>query len=158
MLKIKLIEVGKTTNAHLAALIDVYASRLSHYVGFQTIVIPELRNAKNLTEYQQKQAEAKLILQQISASDQVVLLDEHGKSLRSIEFAQWIQKKQNAAISQLIFVIGGPYGFAPEVYSRANEKLSISPMTFSHQLIRLLFVEQLYRAHTILHHQPYHHE
>ncbi|MCR4613124.1 MAG: 23S rRNA (pseudouridine(1915)-N(3))-methyltransferase RlmH [Bacteroidaceae bacterium] len=157
-MKTTLILVGKTTNAHITALIDDYVSRLRHYTSFELLVIPELKNTKNLSEQQQKQAEGDLILRQLQPSDHVVLLDEHGKQFRSIELAAWMERKQGAASRRLVFIIGGPYGFSPDVYARADEKLSLSPLTFSHQMVRLIFVEQLYRAHTILKGEPYHHE
>lgn len=152
-----LIWTGRTVNAQLTALINDYVGRIPHYMPFDVVEIPELRNARNLSEAQQKEREGELILKQLQDSDTVVLLDEHGISLRSIDFATWLQKKQ-AVARRLVFVIGGPYGFSPAVYERANAKLSLSPMTFSHQMIRLLFVEQLYRACTILRGEPYHHE
>ena len=124
---------------------------------FGVTVIPELKNTKNLTEDQQKTAEGELILRQLQPSDTVVLLDEHGKELRSIELAAWLEQKRNTA-RRLVFVIGGPYGFSSEVYARANEKLSLSKLTFSHQMVRLVFTEQLYRACTIIKGEPYHHE
>ena len=124
---------------------------------FEIVTIPELKNTKNLSEEQQKEREAELILKQIQTSDTVVLLDEHGKEYRSIEFADWIQKKQNTA-RRLVFVVGGPYGFAQSVYQRSNEMVSLSKMTFSHQMIRLIFTEQIYRACTIIKGEPYHHE
>ena len=157
-MKTTLILVGKTTNAHIQALIDDYVGRLKHYAPFDLLTIPELRNTKSLTEEQQKQAEGELILRQLQASDHVVLLDEHGKQLRSVQLAAWMERRQNAASRRLVFIIGGPYGFSSDVYARADEKLSLSPMTFSHQMVRLIFVEQLYRAHTILRGEPYHHE
>lgn len=156
-MKTVLILVGKTTDKHFAAGIDDYASRISHYMPFEIVVIPELRNTKSLGEHQQKAAEGELILRQIQPSDTVVLLDEHGKEYRSIEFARWIEKLQQTARS-LVFIIGGPYGFADSVYERSDAKLSLSKMTFSHQMIRLLFVEQIYRACTIIKGEPYHHE
>lgn len=156
-MKTVLILVGKTTDKHFAAGIDDYASRISHYMPFEIVVIPELRNTKSLGEHQQKAAEGELILRQIQPSDTVVLLDEHGKEYRSIEFARWIEKQQQTARS-LVFIIGGPYGFADSVYERSDAKLSLSKMTFSHQMIRLLFVEQIYRACTIIKGEPYHHE
>jgi len=156
-MKTLLLQVGKTVNKHFQAGISDYAERISHYMPFEIITIPELRNTKNLTEEQQKQAEGELILKQLQTSDNVVLLDEHGREYRSIEFAQWLQQKQQTA-RRLIFIIGGPYGFSPAVYQRANEQLSLSKMTFSHQMIRLTFTEQLYRACTIIKGEPYHHE
>ncbi len=156
-MKTELILVSKTTDKHLAAGIDDYVSRICHYLPFAITVIPELKNTKNMTEDQQKVREGELILQKIQPSDTVVLLDEHGKEFRSIEFADWLQKKQNTA-RRLVFVIGGPYGFSESIYKRADEQLSLSKMTFSHQMVRLLFVEQIYRACTIIKGEPYHHE
>jgi 23S rRNA (pseudouridine1915-N3)-methyltransferase len=157
-MKTTLILVGKTTDKHIAALIDDYTSRLQHYAPFEMTVIPELKNTKSLSEQQQKQAEGELILRQLQPSDHVVLLDERGKTFRSVKLAAWMTKKQQAAQRRLVFVVGGPYGFSEDVYRRANEQLSLSPMTFSHQMVRLVFVEQLYRAHTIIKGEPYHHE
>lgn len=156
-MKTELILVSKTTDKHLAAGIDDYVSRICHYLPFAITVIPELKNTKNMTEEQQKVREGELVLQKIQPSDTVVLLDEHGKEFRSIEFADWLQKKQNMA-RRLVFVIGGPYGFSESIYKRADEQLSLSKMTFSHQMVRLLFVEQIYRACTIIKGEPYHHE
>ena len=156
-MKTELILVSKTTDKHLAAGIDDYVSRICHYLPFAITVIPELKNTKNMTEEQQKVREGELILQKIQPSDTVVLLDEHGKEFRSIEFADWLQKKQNTA-RRLVFVIGGPYGFSESIYKRTDEQLSLSKMTFSHQMVRLLFVEQIYRACTIIKGEPYHHE
>lgn len=156
-MKTELILVSKTTDKHLAAGINDYVSRICHYLPFAITVIPELKNTKNMTEEQQKVREGELILQKIQPSDTVVLLDEHGKEFRSIEFADWLQKKQNTA-RRLVFVIGGPYGFSESIYKRADEQLSLSKMTFSHQMVRLLFVEQIYRACTIIKGEPYHHE
>lgn len=156
-MKTELILVSKTTDKHLAAGIDDYVSRICHYLPFAITIIPELKNTKNMTEEQQKVREGELILQKIQPSDTVVLLDEHGKEFRSIEFADWLQKKQNTA-RRLVFVIGGPYGFSESIYKRADEQLSLSKMTFSHQMVRLLFVEQIYRACTIIKGEPYHHE
>ena len=134
-----------------------YHERIEHYMPFDIAVIPELKNTKHLSNEQQKEREGELILEQIKPMDTVVLLDEHGEEYRSIEFANWLQKKQLTA-RRLVFVIGGPYGFSPSVYSRANEKISLSRMTFSHQMVRLIFTEQLYRACTIIKGEPYHHE
>lgn len=156
-MKTELILVSKTTDKHLAAGIDDYVERIRHYIPFEVSVIPELKNTKNMTEEQQKNREGELILQRLHPADTVVLLDEHGKELRSIELAEWLQRKQNTA-RRLVFVIGGPYGFSAQVYARANEQLSLSKMTFSHQMVRLLFVEQIYRACTIIKGEPYHHE
>jgi 23S rRNA (pseudouridine1915-N3)-methyltransferase len=156
-MKTVLILVGKTADKHFEAGIRDYAGRIGHYMPFEITVIPELRNTKSLTESQQKQAEGELILKQIQPQDMVVLLDEHGQELRSVEMARWLAQKQHTA-RRLVFVIGGPYGFSQEVYQRANEQLSLSKMTFSHQMVRLIFTEQLYRACTIIKGEPYHHE
>lgn len=156
-MKTLLILVGKTINKHFVAGIEDYADRISHYMPFEIVTIPELRNTKNLSEDQQKTSEGELILRQIQPSDTVVLLDEHGKEFRSIEYARWLQQRQQTA-RRLVFAIGGPYGFSDAVYSRANEKISLSKMTFSHQMVRLIFTEQLYRACTIIKGEPYHHE
>lgn len=157
-MKVALILVGKTVNKHFVELIDEYAGRVKHYIGFDIVTIPELKNTKNLSTDQQKQQEGELILKQMQAGDYVVLLDEHGKELRSVEFSAYMEQKMQTVNKRLVFVIGGPYGFSPEVYGRANEKLSLSKMTFSHQMVRLIFVEQLYRAMTIMRGEPYHHE
>ena len=156
-MKTLLILVGKTTDRHFQAGIADYTERISHYMPFELVTIPELKNTKSLSEDQQKTAEGEQILKLIQPSDTVVLLDEHGRELRSIEFARWLEQKRNTA-RRLIFVIGGPYGFSPAVYARANEQLSLSKMTFSHQMIRLVFTEQVYRACTIIKGEPYHHE
>lgn len=156
-MKTELILVGKTVNKHFVAGIKDYVERISHYMPFNITVIPELKNTKSLSEEQQKEREGEMILKLIQPSDTVVLMDEHGQEFRSIEFAQWLQKKQNTA-RRLLFVIGGPYGFSDSVYARANEKISLSRMTFSHQMVRLIFTEQIYRACTIIKGEPYHHE
>ena len=156
-MKTLLILVGKTTNKHFQAGITDYVERIGHYMPFELVTIPELKNTKHLTEEQQKVMEGELILRLLQPSDTVVLLDEHGHEFRSIEFAQWMEQKRNTA-RRLVFVIGGPYGFSKDVYARANEQLSLSRMTFSHQMIRLVFTEQVYRACTIIKGEPYHHE
>ena len=156
-MKTLLIMVGKTVNKHFVAGINDYCERISHYMPFDTLVIPELKNTRKLTEEQQKVAEGELILKQLQSTDMVVLLDEHGKEMRSVEFAQWIHQKQMNS-RRLLLIIGGPYGFSSDVKKRANGEISLSKMTFSHQMIRLLLVEQIYRAHTILKNEPYHHE
>jgi 23S rRNA (pseudouridine1915-N3)-methyltransferase len=156
-MKTVLILVGKTTDKHFQAGIDDYVERIGHYMPFETVVIPELKNTKKLSEDQQKTAEGELILKQLQPSDTVVLLDEHGRELRSVEFARWLEQKRTTA-RRLVFVVGGPYGFSQAVYGRANEQLSLSKMTFSHQMIRLVFTEQVYRACTIIKGEPYHHE
>ena len=156
-MKITLLVVGKTTDQRLQTLIEDYQQRLKHYIPFEMVVIPDLRNAKALTQAQIKEQEGIEILRRITPSMDVILLDEHGREYRSIEYAQWIQKKM-AAGRDVIFIVGGPYGFSPAVYERANGKISLSKMTFSHQMIRLFFTEQIYRAMTILRGEPYHHE
>jgi 23S rRNA (pseudouridine1915-N3)-methyltransferase len=156
-MKTILILVGKTTDKHFQAGISDYADRITHYMPFDIVTIPELKNTKSLSEEQQKTMEGELILKQLQPSDTLVLLDEHGKELRSIELAKWLEQKQQTA-RRLVFVIGGPYGFSEAVYNRANEKLSLSKLTFSHQMVRLVFTEQIYRACTIIKGEPYHHE
>lgn len=156
-MKAILFLVGKTTEKHFNTGINDYVGRITHYMPFEVKVIPDLKNTKNMTEAQQKQAEGDAILKQLQPTDTVVLLDEHGAEYRSIEFARWLENKQNT-VRRLIFIIGGPYGFSDDIYRRANEKISISKMTFSHQMIRLIFTEQLYRACTIIKGEPYHHE
>lgn len=156
-MKTILLLIGKTQNKHFVAGINDYAERISHYMPFSITTIPELKNTKNLSEQQQKEQEGELIMKQLQPSDTVVLLDEHGKEYRSIEFASWLEKKQLNA-RRLVFIIGGPYGFSQHVYTRANEMVSLSQMTFSHQMVRLVFTEQIYRACTILKGEPYHHE
>ncbi len=156
-MKTILLLVGKTQNKNFQAGISDYSERITHYMPFEIKVIPELKNTRNLNEEQQKVREGELILKELQPADTVVLMDEHGKELRSIELAQWLQGKQNIS-RRLVFVIGGPYGFSPDVYARANEQLSLSKMTFSHQMVRLIMVEQLYRACTIIKGEPYHHE
>lgn len=155
-MKVTLIVVGRTTDKRLESLIDEYRERLKHYLPFELKVIPELKNARSLSMDQQKTMEGELILREVGTA-QLILLDEHGREMRSIEFADWMQKRQLAG-RDIVFVIGGPYGFSPAVYSRAEGQVSLSQMTFSHQMIRLLFVEQIYRAMTILRGEPYHHE
>lgn len=156
-MKITLMVVGKTTDSRLQSLIDEYVKRLKHYVSFEFVVLPDIKNAKSLSEEQIKAAEGELVLSRVVPAFKLVLLDEHGQEFRSIEYAQWIQKQMSAG-QDLILLIGGPYGFSKEVYSRADGKISLSQMTFSHQMVRLLAVEQLYRAMTILRGEPYHHE
>ena len=156
-MKTLLILVGKTADKHFQAGISDYVGRIGHYMPFDIVTLPELRNTKSLSEQQQKAAEGELILRQLQPSDTVVLLDERGRQQRSQEFARWLEQKQQSA-RRLVFVIGGAYGFSPSVYSRANDMVSLSPMTFSHQMVRLIFTEQLYRACTIIRGEPYHHE
>ncbi|MCR4593108.1 MAG: 23S rRNA (pseudouridine(1915)-N(3))-methyltransferase RlmH [Bacteroidaceae bacterium] len=157
-MKIVLTVVGKTTDKHFIASIQEYVQRISHYVPFSFEVISELKGSKNLSEKEQKDREGEQILKSFLPGDYIVLLDEHGRERRSIEFAQWIQKRMSAGPKRLVFVVGGPYGFSEAVYAVAQEKVSLSQMTLSHQMIRLLFVEQIYRALTILNGEPYHHE
>jgi 23S rRNA (pseudouridine1915-N3)-methyltransferase len=156
-MKITLLVVGKTTDTHIEKLIQEYQKRLVHYVPFALAVIPELKNTKSLTSQQQKQVEGELILKYITPSTEMILLDERGSEFRSIEFADFLQKKMSSG-RDVVFVVGGPYGFSENVYQRANAKISLSKMTFSHQMVRLFFVEQIYRAMTILRSEPYHHE
>ena len=156
-MKIQLLITGKTTDARLVSLIDDYRERLKHYVPFELVVLPDLKNAKALSEEQVKAAEGEAMLRFFTPAMDVVLLDEHGREFRSVEFADWLQKKM-ASGRDLTLVIGGPYGFSKDVYARANGKLSLSRMTFSHQMIRVMAIEQIYRAMTILRGEPYHHE
>ncbi|MDN3707556.1 23S rRNA (pseudouridine(1915)-N(3))-methyltransferase RlmH [Myroides ceti] len=157
-MNIKLLAIGKTDNKSLQALIDDYTKRLSFYIKFDMEIIPDIKNAKNLSENQQKEKEGEMILSKINTTDQLILLDENGKSFTSMGFSEELQKKMNSGIKTLVFVIGGPYGFSEEVYKKANGKISLSEMTFSHQMIRLFFIEQLYRGFTILKNEPYHHQ
>ena len=156
-MKITLLTLGKTTDARLSALIDEYQQRLKHYVPFEFVVVPDIKNAKSLTQDQLKVAEGEAILARLTPSMDVLLLDEHGREFRSIEYADFLQKKM-AAGRDLVLIIGGAYGFSQAVYDRANGKISLSQMTFSHQMIRLMAIEQIYRAMTILRNEPYHHE
>ena len=155
-MKISLLVIGKTTDGRLVSLIDDYRQRLKHYVPFELVILPDIKNAKSLTQDQLKAAEGEAILAKVGTTD-VVLLDEHGAEYRSVDFASWLQKKMGSG-RDLTLVIGGAYGFSPAVYERANGKLSLSQMTFSHQMIRLMAIEQIYRAMTILRNEPYHHE
>jgi 23S rRNA (pseudouridine1915-N3)-methyltransferase len=157
-MKITLILNGKTEDEHIIKGFTVYEQRLKHYVSFETIVIPALKNTKALSIEQQKQKEAELLFKQIQSADKLILLDENGKEYNSVGFSDFIQQQMNSGIKNLVFVVGGPYGFSEEVYKRANGKLSLSKMTFSHQMVRLFFIEQVYRAMTILKNEPYHHQ
>ena len=157
-MKITLLVVGKTEDKYLIEGIEKYLSRLKHYIGFTLLVIPDVKNTKNLTEAQQKSKEAELILKQISNPDTVILMDEKGKKYTSVQFSDYLNKQMIGSVQQLTFIIGGPYGFDESIYNRANGLISLSDMTFSHQMIRLFFTEQLYRAFTILKGEPYHHE
>lgn len=157
-MNIKLIAIGKTDNKQLQTLIDEYQKRLSFYIKFDLEIIPDIKNVKHLSESQQKEKEGELILAKIAPTDQLILLDEKGKTFSSVGFSEELQKKMNSGIKTLVFVIGGPYGFSESVYAKANGKISLSPMTFSHQMVRLFFIEQLYRGYTILRNEPYHHQ
>lgn len=154
---IKLLCIGKTDNGELQQLLDVYIKRLQFYTKFDLEIIPDLKKAKNLDENQQKSKEGELILAKLQNSDFVVILDENGKQFSSEAFAEYLQKRMNSGLKQLVFIIGGPYGFSEEVYKRADAKISLSKMTFSHQMVRLFFTEQIYRGFTILKNEPYHH-
>ena len=156
-MKITLLVIGKTADARLVSLIEDYRQRLTHYVPFEFVVIPDIKNAKALTQDQLKTAEGEAILRFVTPAMDVLLFDEHGREFRSIEFADFLQKKMSSG-KDLVLVIGGAYGFSEAVYARANGKISLSQMTFSHQMIRLMAIEQIYRAMTILRGEPYHHE
>jgi len=157
-MKICLLVIGKTDEAYLQKGIELFLKRIPHYISFEMKAISDIKNSKNLSEEQQKEKEGELILQQLSTSDELFLLDEQGMEVSSAEFARFLEKKMISGIKRLVFVIGGPYGFSGSVYSRANGKVSLSKMTFSHQMVRLIFLEQLYRAMTILKGEPYHHQ
>ncbi len=157
-MKIELAVIGKTSIGYLKQGIDEYIKRLKHYVPFEIKYIDDIKNTKNISEDQQKRTEGAKILSLLDKSDFVVLLDEHGKEYTSIQYSNYIQKRMLSGAKKVVFVIGGPYGFSQEVYDRANDKISFSKMTFNHEMIRLIFTEQLYRAYTIINHEPYHHE
>lgn len=157
-MNIKLIAVGKTDNKSLLVLMEDYIKRLNFYIKFELEIIPDIKNAKNLSQDQQKQKEAELILSKITPSDYLVLLDENGKEFTSVGFSEELQKRMNTGIKTLVFVIGGPYGFSQELYQASKGKISFSKMTFSHQMIRLFVIEQIYRGFTILKNEPYHHQ
>ena len=157
-MNIELVVVGKTDMKEVESLVAMYTKRLNHYVRFAITTIADVRNTKKLSEAEQKRLEGEAILRLINDSDHLMLLDEHGAEFRSIEFADMIQRRMSAGTKRLVFVIGGPYGFSDAVYQRSNSKLSLSKMTFSHQIVRAIFTEQLYRAFTILKNEPYHHE
>jgi len=157
-MNIRLVAIGKTDNKSLQTLIDDYTKRLSFYIKFDLEIIPDIKNVKNLSEAQQKEKEGELILSKLSATDQLILLDENGSTFSSVGFSDYLQKKMNAGIKTLVFAIGGPYGFSEEVYKKAQGKISLSAMTFSHQMVRLFVIEQLYRGFTILRNEPYHHQ
>ncbi|MCL6273034.1 23S rRNA (pseudouridine(1915)-N(3))-methyltransferase RlmH [Muricauda sp. 2012CJ35-5] len=157
-MQITVLAIGKTDNKELALLIQEYEQRLKHYVKFNFELIPDIKNSKNLSENQQKEREGELILNQLQVSDSVVLLDNKGKQFSSVDFSNYLQKKMNSGTKRLVMIIGGPYGFSEAVYRRCTEKLSLSKMTFSHQMVRLFLVEQVYRGFTILRNEPYHHQ
>lgn len=157
-MKICLLVIGKTDEPYLQKGIDLFLKRIPHYVPFELKIIPDLKNSKNLSEDQQKEKEGELIIQQLTGFDELILLDEQGTEVSSVAFARFLEKKMLSGIKRLVFVIGGPYGFSDLVYSKANGKISLSKMTFSHQMVRLIFTEQLYRAMTILKGEPYHHQ
>lgn len=157
-MKITFLTIGKTNDKHLSALIDDYATRIGHYLPFNIETIPDIKNTKALTPALQKEREADAVERNLREGDYLVLLDEHGREMRSIEFAQYIEKTMQRTARRIVFLIGGPYGFSQRIYQRAQDKLSLSKLTFSHQMVRLFFVEQVYRAMTILHNEPYHHE
>ncbi|HTN00048.1 MAG TPA: 23S rRNA (pseudouridine(1915)-N(3))-methyltransferase RlmH [Pedobacter sp.] len=156
-MKISLIAIGKTEDKYLIEGIEKYLSRLKHYINFNFTIIPDVKNTKNLTEAQQKNKEAEAIFKQINNSDVIILMDEKGKKYSSVLFANYLNKQMIGSVQHLVFIIGGPYGFDESIYKRANGTISLSDMTFSHQMVRLFFVEQLYRAFTILKNEPYHH-
>ncbi len=157
-MNVELIVAGKTDMREVESLVDMYTKRINHYVRFAITTIADVRNTRKMSVAEQRRMEGEAILRQLTDSDHVALLDEHGAELRSVEFADLMQRRMASGIRRLVFVIGGPYGFSEAVYARANSKLSLSKMTFSHQIVRALFVEQLYRAFTILKNEPYHHE
>lgn len=157
-MRIKILAIGKTDQAELQALIDIYLNRLKHYVRLELVVLNDIKNSKNLSPSDQMIKEAELLSKHLQNTDTVFILDEKGKDYNSKGFAQKLQKLMNVGTKQLVLIIGGPYGFSPEFKQKANGSLSLSNMTFSHQMIRLFLVEQIYRAFTILNNQPYHHE
>ena len=157
-MKIILLFIGKTDETYLETGIEKFVKRLEHYIPFELKVIPDIKNRKTLSEEQQKKMEGDLILAQLTSGDDMILLDENGKTFTSRNYSQWLEHQLATGCKRLFFVIGGPYGFSPEVYAKAKSKISLSEMTFSHQMVRLIFVEQLYRAFTILKGEPYHHD
>lgn len=157
-MKITLVTVGKTDVKWVKEGLALYTSRLTHYIQFGIVEIPELKNVSALSRDQIKEKEGELILSHVRTSDDVILLDEHGRQFRSMEFASYLQDKMACSGRNIVFVIGGAYGFSAAVYGRADSKMSLSDMTFSHQMVRVIFAEQLYRAFTIMRGEPYHHE
>jgi 23S rRNA (pseudouridine1915-N3)-methyltransferase len=157
-MKVTLILNGKTDDDYIQKGITIFEQRLKHYLPFESIIIPALKNTKALSVEQQKEKEGELVLKYLQPADRLVLLDENGKEYTSLQFSAFVQQQMNSGIKNLVFVVGGPYGFSEQLYKRANAKLSLSKMTFSHQMVRLFFVEQVYRAMTILKNEPYHHQ
>lgn len=157
-MKMTLVCIGKTDDRFIQEGIDKYLGRLKHYVSFNIVIIPDVKNVKNMSKLQQMEKESELFLKHINNQDFVILLDERGKEFRSVEFSEYLSKKMVAGVSHMVLLIGGPYGFSDQIRARANNFLSLSKMTFSHQMIRLFFVEQVYRAFTIMKNEPYHHE
>ncbi len=157
-MKITLLQNGKTTDRNIAEVADIYFSRIKRYIAFEIITLPELKNSVNMPVPEQKSKEGKKIMQALSGDDFVILLDERGRSFRTLEFSDWMEKSLMISRKRMVFIIGGPWGFSDEVYNRADFRLSLSMMTFPHQLVRLLFLEQLYRIFTIIRGEPYHHE
>ena len=157
-MNIDLLVVGKTDSAEIQSLVATYLKRLNFYTRVTLVTLPDLKNTRNISAESQKRQEGELLMRQFADGDYVVLLDEKGAEMRSVEFSMWLQKRMNSGVRRLCFVIGGPYGFSKTVYDRADESISLSRMTFSHQIVRAIFAEQIYRAFTILNNEPYHHE
>ncbi len=157
-MKIKLLVIGKTDDRYIAEGIKKYLGRMKYYIPFEYTELPDIKNSKNLTQERQKILEGELLLKNIQPGDHVVLLDEKGKNFTSREFASYIEKRMISGIKRVVFIIGGPFGFSDDIYSVANDKISLSKMTFSHQLVRVIFFEQIYRAMTIIRNEPYHHD
>ena len=157
-MKIVLMQTGKTSDKNISGLADLYSSRISKYHAFETITLPELKNTKNMPVEEQKIKEGKKMLQTLNPDDFIVLLDERGREFRTVEMAAWLEKIFMKPGKRLVFIIGGPWGFSEEIYARSDFRISLSRMTFPHQLVRLLFLEQLYRVFTIIKGEPYHHE
>ena len=157
-MNIDLLVVGKTDSAEIQSLVATYLKRLNFYTRVTLVTLPDLKNTRNISAESQKRQEGELLMRQFADGDYVVLLDEKGAEMRSVAFSMWLQKRMNSGVRRLCFVIGGPYGFSKTVYDRADESISLSQMTFSHQIIRAIFAEQLYRAFTIIRNEPYHHE
>ena len=157
-MKIILLSVGKTDHKQFAQLVDEYRKRVNFYIPFETQIVPDIKNRKTISEKEQKTREGNLLLKSLLPTDYVVLLDDKGIQFNSVEFAGYLEKKSHTVPKRLVFMVGGPYGFSQEIYDAANEKISLSKMTYTHQMVRLIFTEQLYRAMTILHNEPYHHE